>query len=98
MVDKQTAVFPYPVSYYSIGRKKMTYQEIVKNIQALPVAERLSLLEILAHSLQSDMQGADNQPRKSLLTEVRGMLQVDPLPHDEELKENYINYLSEKYA
>ena len=76
----------------------MTYQEIVKKIQTLPVAERLSLLEILAHSLQTVIQ-EDNVPaRKSILAEVRGMLQVDPLPTDEELKENYTNYLSEKYA
>lgn len=76
----------------------MTYQEIVKKIQTLPVAERLSLLEILAHSLQTVVL-EDNVPeRKSLLAEVRGMLQVDPLPTDEELKESYTNYLSEKYA
>jgi hypothetical protein len=76
----------------------MTYQEIVKKIQTLPVTERLSLLEILAHSLQTEMQGTDVQSQKPLLGEVRGMLQVDPLPTDEELNESYTSYLSEKYA
>jgi hypothetical protein len=98
MVDRQTAVFPYPVNYHAMGRKKMTYQEIVKKIQTLPIVERLSLLEILAHSLQTEMQGTNVQSRKSILAEVRGMLQVEPLPSDEDLKEGYIDYLSEKYA
>lgn len=98
MVDKQTAVFPYSVNYQQADGKKMTYQEIVKKVQALPIAERLSLLEILAHSLQTVVQEENVPTRKSLLAEVRGMLQVDPLPTDEELKESYTNYLSEKYA
>ena len=76
----------------------MTYQEIVKKIQTLPVTERLSLLEILAHSLQTEMQEASVKSRQSILAEVRGMLRVDPLPGDEELREDYTNYLSEKYA
>lgn len=75
----------------------MTYQELVKTIQALPVAERLSLLEVLALSLQADIQG--EEASDSSLAQVRGMLKPEgPPPTDEEVEEDYTNYLIEKYA
>ena len=75
----------------------MTYQELVRTIQILPLAERLSLLEVLAQSLQADMQVEGGRP--SSLDRVRGMLKTNgPAPSDQELEEDYTNYLIEKYA
>lgn len=81
----------------SIVGEIVTYQEIVKTIQELPLTERLSLLEMLAQSLQAEMRG--KLARRSSLARVRGMLRVDgPLPSDHDLEEEYTDYLIEKYA
>ena len=75
----------------------VTYQDIVKTIQELPLTERLSLLEMLAQSLQAEIRS--KLARQSSLARVRGMLKVDgPLPSDQDLEEEYIEYLIEKYA
>ena len=75
----------------------MTYQELVKTIQTLPLAERLSLLEVLTLSLQADFPGKG--VRTASLADVRGMLKVGgPPPTDEEIENDYTDYLIEKYA
>ena len=80
-----------------MGNVFMTYQELVQTIQTLPLAERLSLLEVLAQSLQADIQ--TENVRTSSLARVRGMLKPDgPAPSDRELKEAYTDHLIEKYA
>lgn len=75
----------------------MTYQELVKTIQTLPLEERLSLLEVLTSSLRADFPGKGVRPAS--LAEVRGMLKVEgPAPTDEEIENGYTDYLIEKYA
>lgn len=75
----------------------MSYQELVKVVQTLSVAERLSLLEVLSLSLQADLQIEGG--RTSTLAEVGGILKTEgPAPTDEEIEEDYTNYLIEKYA
>jgi len=75
----------------------MTYQELVKTIQTLPLAERLSLLEVLTLSLQADFP--EKGVRKASLVDVRGMLKGEGLaPTDEEIENGYTDYLIEKYA
>lgn len=75
----------------------MTYQELVKTIQTMPLAERLSLLEVLTASLQADFPGKGVRPAS--LAEVRGMLKVEgSAPTDEEIENGYTDYLIEKYA
>lgn len=75
----------------------MTYQELVKSIQSMPLAERLSLLEVLTLSLQADFPGKG--VRTASLGDVRGMLKVEgSAPTDEEIENEYTDYLIEKYA
>ena len=79
------------------GGTIMTYQELVKTIQTLPLTERLSLLEVLAASLQAEMKVEKN--RASSISSVLGMLKPNgPTPDDNELEDAYTDYLIEKYA
>jgi hypothetical protein len=75
----------------------MTYQELVTTIKKLSPEQRLSLLELLAQTLRADIH--PGTPRSSSLARVRGMLKVDgQLPTDEELSDDYADYLTKKYA
>lgn len=75
----------------------MTYQELVETIKTLPLDQRLSLLEVLTHSLQADM--SPTAPRHSTLARARGLLRTDePTPSDQDLEETYTDYLIDKYA
>ncbi|MCA9973226.1 MAG: hypothetical protein KC425_23570 [Anaerolineales bacterium] len=75
----------------------MEYQELVKTIQTLPIAERLSLLQVLAESLQTDIQ--PEIERSSSLVRVRGILKGNRATlTDQEIEDSYTNYLIEKYA
>lgn len=75
----------------------MTYQKLVTEIQRLSVSEQLALLEVLTRSLRNELQ-----PRAGSISSakrVRGMLKPDgPLPSDDELKNDYTNYLIQKYT
>ena len=63
----------------------------------LSQAEKLALLKVLADSLASEE--TDTKERKRSLTAMYGVLHPDDgrIPTDEELKEEYIAYLLEKY-
>ena len=75
----------------------MTYEQLIKEIMQLPVEERLELLEVTAHSLREDMQMREH--RKSAVSRLRGIIKFDgETPTDEELKEHYAHYLTEKYS
>ena len=75
----------------------MTYQELVRMIQTLPLSERLSLLVVLTQSLQDDIRVEAGQ--KSTQARVRGILKADgPPPSDQDIEDNYTDYLIEKYA
>jgi len=75
----------------------MLYQELVTTAKKLPYRQKLQLLEELAHSLRADMPLPDTRP--SSLARVRGMLKVEGAsPTDQELADEYANYLSEKYT
>jgi hypothetical protein len=71
----------------------MTYQELVTEIENLPLAEQLSLMETLARLI--------SRPPASSLERVRGLLKPAPgesMPTDAELAEDYTDYLLKKYA
>ena len=75
----------------------MTYQELVVTIKNLPLEQRLALIEVVAQSLRADMtvQGE----RLSSLARVRGMLTgEEEQPSDDELTDDYTDYLIKKYA
>lgn len=74
----------------------MTYQEMLAEIPHLSVHERLALLEALTRSLREELE----PPMRtgSLAKWLRGIAKTDVPPlTDEEIKEDYINYLAEKY-
>ena len=87
----------------------MTYQEIVKQARQLPLNERWLGVNELLHSLQGEAaaeQGlefaeAQRQRLASIppASAMLGILKSDrPIPTDEEIKEDYINYLTRKYS
>ena len=88
----------------------MTHEELIKKIHQLPLDKRRVVLKAIERSVQ-DEQAAE-KPRSiddqdKLSTEERlaavqrlfGILKRDgEAPTDEELKEEYANYLAEKYS
>ena len=76
----------------------MSYQQIVNEAMGLPLHERLTLLELLAYSIQQELSGKRGSRNGSSLNRVLGALKSEhPTPSDEEIKNEYIDYLIEKY-
>ncbi len=69
----------------------MAMKDLLGEIEQLPLDEQLALLEALSRHIR---QTIEKRPKLDL----RGILadDADP-PSDETLKEDYINYLEEKY-
>jgi hypothetical protein len=88
----------------------MTQEEIITTIRQLPLEERVQLLEEISRSVQEELGSVivkENQPRSSADREHRlaaferlqGMLKADGSPPtDQELKDDYLNYLEKKYS
>ncbi|MFO0734160.1 MAG: hypothetical protein U0361_24985 [Nitrospiraceae bacterium] len=75
----------------------MTYQEIVEAVHQLSSQERLALLELLARSVRLDL--ADTRQDAPLSQLLHGILSQGGVPPtDEELRDDYTNYLIRKYA
>lgn len=77
----------------------MTYQELVTEIEKLPLSEQLSLMETLARVIGRRTRKA-TAPRNSV-KRVRGLLKPapgEPMPTDADLADDYTNYLMKKYA
>ncbi len=75
----------------------MTREEMVKEIVQLPVAEREAMVEEIRRSIREDLQPVET--RVSIVDQLYGIAKPDgPMPSDEELKEDYIRYLTEKYS
>ncbi|WP_437990870.1 hypothetical protein [Sorangium sp. So ce145] len=57
----------------------MTVEQIVAAIRALPVTDRLRVIELVAHEAASDVPDADHPARREgvTLTERHGLLLVD---------------------
>jgi hypothetical protein len=73
-----------------------TYTEVVDKVKRLSQAEKLALLHMLADSLHKD---APHKKRKQTLKSLYGALQPPKgrIPTNDELKQDYTNYLVEKY-
>ena len=85
----------------------MTHEELIQEINQLPPDKRKALAEAILRSVQEERSGAGlgeqeeatRDERMAAFHFLRGILKTDgPLPTDEELKEDYINYLAEKYS
>ena len=75
----------------------MTYEQLFAEARRLPVSERLRLLEAIARSLRDE--GEVRPLRGVPASKLEGLLKTDgPPPTDEELREDYVNYLIEKYS
>lgn len=75
----------------------MTYEEIIKEIKELPLSGRLMVLDAISQSVREEEQPLKS--RVSVVDQLWGIARPDgPLPSDEELKEDYIRYLTEKFS
>jgi len=77
----------------------MIYQDLVTEIEKLPLSKQLSLMEILARRISHHVI-KPTAPANSL-ERVRGLLKPAPgeaAPTDAELADDYTDYLIEKYS
>jgi len=75
----------------------LTYNQLISEIKQLPPAERLSLLEVITHSLREDVIG---KPRRKAQSGEKLLGIAKPageIPDDEKIKEILVNGLLEKY-
>ena len=72
------------------------YTEVVSKVQRMSQAEKLALLRVLADSLN---QETPKTKHKHTLKALYGALRPKDgrAPTDDELKQDYVNYLAEKY-
>ncbi len=89
----------------------MTHEELIREIYQLPLDKRKVVLEAITRSVQVEQQSIeDSQPienveqmsieeRLAAVKRLFGIFKRDgEAPTDEELKEEYANYLAEKYS
>lgn len=89
----------------------MTHEELIKKIHQLPLDKRKVVLKAIERSVQDEQQSAektrsiDNQgqlsidERLAVVQRLFGILKRDgEAPTDEQLKEEYADYLAEKYS
>ena len=77
----------------------MVYQELITEIENLPLAEQLSLMETLARFISRRV--VEPTVSGSSLERVRGLLKPTPgelMPTDAGLADDYTAYLLKKYA
>ena len=75
----------------------MTHEEIIKEIKELPLSGRLMVLDAISQSVREEEQPPSD--RVSVADQLWGIAKPDgQLPTDEQLKEDYIRYLTEKYS
>jgi hypothetical protein len=80
--------------------------EIIEQIIHLPIYERIEIIEKVSRSVREELRekGAEEkelsiEERKEIVDSLRGIAHVEGKtpPTDEEIREDYTNYLSEKY-
>lgn len=75
----------------------MTRQQLLSEIEKLSLAERVELLETITRSVREELQPRARTP--GAVGRLRGIAKPDgATPSDEELKADYVNYLSGKYS
>jgi hypothetical protein len=86
--------------------KSMTQQQLVQEFKTYPKAQKSVIIRQLLRIFEEDLEEiAENNnelsiaERKAIVDGLRGIAAVEGKtpPTDEEVKEDYINYLSEKY-
>lgn len=77
--------------------------ELIERIIHLPIAERVEIIERISRSVREDLQKNDTgkvslDERKAAYLRLRGALKMENPPMTkEEVREDYYNYLAEKY-
>ena len=75
----------------------MTHEELIREIMQLPLEQRIKLLETISRSVREEIQ--PHEQRESIVSRLRGIAKFDgPAPTDEEIKEDYTHYRTEKYS
>ncbi len=75
----------------------MTHRQLLSEIERLPLAERVELLEAITRSVREELRPRQRTP--GAVGRLRGIAKPDGAPpSDEELKEGYVNYLADKYS
>jgi len=76
----------------------MTYNAIVSEIAQMPLNEQLMLLETITRLMREEVAVKSKRKSRSSLNRMLGILKPDgPMPTDQELKDDYTNYLIKKY-
>jgi hypothetical protein len=81
----------------------MIQQQVLEQIYHLPIAERIEIIKKVSRSVRKDLGEKQKEitveERKKAINRLRGIASVQGKipPTDAEIKEDYINYLSEKY-
>lgn len=82
----------------------MMQAELIEKIIHLPIAERVEIIEKISRSVREDLRENDSKnsnpdERNAAYQRLRGIASVKGKvpPNDEEIKEDYMNYLSEKH-
>ncbi len=77
--------------------------ELIEQIIHLPITERVEVIERISRSVREDLrekgEKCDLEERMQAVNRLRGIAAVEGKtpPTDEEIKEDYTNYLAEKY-
>ena len=78
--------------------------EIIEQIIRLPIAERMKIIEQISRSVSRDLRESKTEKssqnaRNAAYLRLRGIASVEGKvpPTDEEVKEDFMSYLSEKH-
>ncbi len=78
--------------------------ELIEQIIHLPIAERVEIIERISRSLREDLresngENSNRDERNTAYYRLRGIASVEGKtpPNDKEVKEDFMNYLSEKH-
>lgn len=84
----------------------LTQQEIIKEIMAFPIVEQFEIVEKIQHNIKrnlkpqiTDKKEISVEEKLAIVESLAGIAKVEgkSAPTDEEIKEDYANYLAEKY-
>lgn len=84
----------------------LTQQEIIKEILTFPIIEQFEIVEKIQSNIKKNLKPQISERKELTIEEKRaiveslaGIAKVEgkPAPTDEEVKEDYANYLAEKY-
>ncbi len=77
--------------------------ELIEKIIHLPIAERVEIIEKISRSVREDLRDDNGEKsslaeRKAAIERLRGFAKTENPPMTkEEVREDYYNYLAEKY-